>query len=46
MRDTQWGDAESLRYAAMCYSDQPHLYTGRGLAEGVWSTPTPRVAIR
>ncbi len=32
---TQWTDG-SLRYAAMCYSDLPYLYTGRGLAEGVW----------
>lgn len=32
---TQWTDG-SLRYSAMCYSDIPYLYTGRGMAEGVW----------
>ena len=32
---TQWGDTE-LRYGAMCYSDIPYLYTGRGMAERVW----------
>ena len=32
---TDWtGDA--ARYAKMCYSDVPYLYTGRGLAEGLW----------
>lgn len=30
-----WGGG-SLRYARMCYSDIPYLYTGRGYAEGVW----------
>jgi uncharacterized membrane protein len=29
---TNWSDAQ-LRYAAMCYSDIPYLYTGRGFAE-------------
>ncbi len=29
---TNWADGE-LRYTAMCYSDVPYLYTGRGLAE-------------
>lgn len=29
---TSWADAD-LRYAAMCYSDVPYLYTGRGFAE-------------
>jgi uncharacterized membrane protein len=29
---TNWADGE-LRYAAMCYSDIPYLYTGRGFAE-------------
>lgn len=29
---TEWADGE-LRYAAMCYSDVPYLYTGRGFAE-------------
>ena len=29
---SEWGDQE-VRYAAMCYSDVPYLYTGRGLAE-------------
>jgi len=29
---TGWADSE-LRYAAMCYSDIPYLYTGRGFAE-------------
>lgn len=27
-----WADTD-VRYAAMCYSDMPYLYTGRGLAE-------------
>ena len=30
--NTNWFDGE-LRYAAMCYSDVPYLYTGRGFAE-------------
>lgn len=29
---SNWSDTE-LRYAAMCYSDVPYLYTGRGFAE-------------
>jgi len=29
---TNWGDSQ-VRYAAMCYSDVPYLYTGRGFAE-------------
>ncbi len=29
---SSWTDGE-LRYAAMCYSDVPYLYTGRGFAE-------------
>jgi uncharacterized membrane protein len=29
---TNWSDGQ-LRYAAMCYSDVPYLYTGRGFAE-------------
>lgn len=29
---TGWSDAQ-VRYAAMCYSDVPYLYTGRGFAE-------------
>ena len=28
--------SDSIRYAKMCYSDVPYLYTGRGLAEGRW----------
>jgi uncharacterized membrane protein len=32
---TGWTDTE-LRYAAMCYSDVPYLYTGRGFAELAW----------
>ncbi len=31
--NTNWADGE-LRYSAMCYSDVPYLYTGRGFAEG------------
>lgn len=31
--DTNWSDGQ-LRYAAMCYSDVPYLYFGRGFAEG------------
>ncbi|HLN76630.1 MAG TPA: glycosyltransferase 87 family protein [Nocardioidaceae bacterium] len=30
---TNWSDGQ-VRYAAMCYSDIPYLYTGRGFAEG------------
>ncbi len=30
-----WGDPDR-RYAAMCYSDLPYLYTGRGFAELAW----------
>lgn len=30
-----WGGG-SMRYARMCYSDLPYLYTGRGFAELVW----------
>ena len=30
--NTAWAD-EGVRYAAMCYSDVPYLYTGRGFAE-------------
>jgi uncharacterized membrane protein len=29
---SNWNDGQ-LRYAAMCYSDVPYLYVGRGLAE-------------
>ena len=29
---TEWADT-GVRYAAMCYSDVPYLYTGRGFAE-------------
>jgi uncharacterized membrane protein len=29
---TEW-TGENFRYAALCYSDVPYLYTGRGLAE-------------
>ncbi|HSE10055.1 MAG TPA: glycosyltransferase 87 family protein [Nocardioidaceae bacterium] len=29
---TNWSDSQ-LRYAAMCYSDVPYLYVGRGFAE-------------
>jgi uncharacterized membrane protein len=29
---SSWADGQ-LRYAAMCYSDVPYLYTGRGFAE-------------
>jgi uncharacterized membrane protein len=30
-----WTDTDG-RYAAMCYSDLPYLYTGRGFAELAW----------
>lgn len=32
---TDWAGDEA-RYAKMCYSDVPYLYTGRGYAEGLW----------
>jgi uncharacterized membrane protein len=32
---SSWG-SDSARYGKMCYSDVPYLYTGRGLAEGLW----------
>ena len=32
---TGWNDNDA-RYAKMCYSDVPYLYTGRGLAEQTW----------
>ena len=32
---TNWSN-ESVRYAKMCYSDVPYLYTGRGFAEQHW----------
>jgi len=32
---THWSD-ESVRYAKMCYSDVPYLYTARGFAEHRW----------
>ncbi len=36
-----------LRYAQMCYSDLPYLYTGRGLAELEWPyTGDPQVRSR
>ena len=31
--ETNWAD-DKARYAKMCYSDVPYLYTGRGYAEG------------
>ena len=31
---TNWEDTQA-RYAAMCYSDFPYLYSGRGFAEGI-----------
>lgn len=33
--NTDWNDT-SVRYAKMCYSDVPYLYTGRGFAEHQW----------
>ena len=30
--ETNWGN-DQARYAKMCYSDVPYLYTGRGFAE-------------
>ncbi len=32
---TNW-TGDQARYGKMCYSDVPYLYTGRGLAEGLW----------
>ena len=32
---TDWNNS-SVRYAKMCYSDIPYLYTGRGFAEHQW----------
>lgn len=32
---TGWS-SDQARYAGMCYSDVPYLYTGRGFAEGLW----------
>jgi uncharacterized membrane protein len=32
---THWTDND-VRYAKMCYSDIPYLYTGRGMAEQTW----------
>ncbi|WP_457112770.1 glycosyltransferase family 87 protein [Marmoricola sp. URHA0025 HA25] len=33
--ETNWSN-ESVRYAKMCYSDVPYLYTARGFAEQHW----------
>jgi uncharacterized membrane protein len=33
--ETNWSN-NSVRYAKMCYSDVPYLYTGRGFAEHQW----------
>lgn len=33
--DETWRDGET-RYAHMCYSDLPYLYTGRGFVEALW----------
>jgi uncharacterized membrane protein len=33
--ETNWS-SESVRYAKMCYSDVPYLYTGRGFAQQHW----------
>ena len=33
--ETHWSD-QSVRYAKMCYSDVPYLYTARGFAEHKW----------
>jgi len=30
-----WSDGQ-VRYSAMCYSDLPYLYTGRGMVERTW----------
>ena len=32
---THWA-SDQARYGKACYSDIPYLYTGRGLAEGLW----------
>ncbi len=32
---TDWSN-DQARYGKMCYSDVPYLYTGRGMAEGLW----------
>ena len=41
-----WSDGET-RYTAMCYSDLPYLYTGRGMVEHAWPyTDDPRVRER
>jgi uncharacterized membrane protein len=41
-----WHDGQA-RYAHMCYSDLPYLYTGRGLAELEWPyTGDPQVRAR
>jgi uncharacterized membrane protein len=37
--ETDWSN-ESVRYAKMCYSDVPYLYTGRGFAEQHWPYST------
>jgi uncharacterized membrane protein len=43
---SNWNDLEG-RYAQMCYSDLPYLYTGRGLAEGNWPySADPQVRAR
>ncbi|MGI8521898.1 MAG: glycosyltransferase family 87 protein [Nocardioides sp.] len=43
---TRWGN-EEIRYSAMCYSDLPYLYTGRGFAELNWPyTGDPQVRAR
>jgi uncharacterized membrane protein len=33
--ETHWSSNQA-RYAKACYSDIPYMYTGRGLAEGLW----------
>ncbi len=38
--ETNWGN-DQARYAKMCYSDVPYLYTGRGFAEGRWPYADP-----
>ncbi len=41
-----WADG-TTRYSAMCYSDLPYLYTGRGLVEHEWPYSTdPQVRAR
>ena len=35
------GRTGPTRYAQMCYSDLPYLYTGRGFVELAGPTPTP-----